>query len=83
MRPPTQNQLATIAKSFGLNLSEADMAAITRLSAIMKPAYECLDKHKPNRLPVRYPREAGRAPSPPDNPYNAWAWHTDIHAWQE
>ena len=78
MRPPTQDQIATIAKTFGLTLSESDLAAITRLSAAMQPAYDCLTTHEPNRLPVRYPRNEGRAPPASDNPYNAWAWLTDI-----
>jgi amidase len=76
MRPPTEQQLSAIARSFGLTLSDADLAGIARLSAAMLPAYQCLDRHESPRLPVKYSRSAGEPPA--DNPFNAWAWIANI-----
>lgn len=66
-----------MARQFGLSLSDADIAGLTRLSAAMGPAYDCLDRHSSGKLPVKYGRGAGEAPS--HNPCNAWAWMTEIH----
>jgi len=78
MRPPSDDQLRSIAKSIGLTLSESELAGLTRLCLAMLPAYECLDRHPTNVFPVKHARGAGQAPSSADNPYNAWAWLTDI-----
>ncbi|MFN4141352.1 amidase [Aestuariivirga sp.] len=78
MRPPSQDELAAIAGSFGLKLSAAELADLTRLCAGMQAAYDCLDRHEPARLPVLFPRDGGEPPRGKDNPFHAWAWLTDI-----
>jgi amidase len=66
-----------MARNFGLTLSDTDIAGLARLCAAMDPAYDCLDRYESEKLPVKYPRGTGNAPSA--NPLNAWAWMTDIH----
>lgn len=78
MKPPSEDQLRTIANSFGMALSDADLDGIARLCAGLKPAYDCLDRCEPNKLPVKYPRDTGQPPERGDNPYNAWAWRANI-----
>ena len=78
MRPPTELQLAALARSFGLPLSAAELQDLVRLSAAMQPAYDCLDRYQPVRQPQAYPRDSGTAPEPGRNPFNAWAWITRI-----
>ena len=78
MRLPTEDDLAALAQSFGLKLSKSDLQGLARLSAAMQPAYECLERQKPFHVELRYPRDAGRPPEAGTNPFNAWAWITEI-----
>lgn len=78
MRPPTEEDLAALAQSFGLKLSKSDLQGLARLSAAMTPAYECMERQKPSHVEARYPRDAGRPPEAAANPFNAWAWITEI-----
>ncbi len=79
MRPPTQDELSALARSFGLSLSDTDLQGLVRLSAAMQPAYDCLDRQEPFRSPPAFPRDRGRPPDKSENPFNAWAWITDVH----
>jgi amidase len=76
MRAPSPDELRHRARSFGLTLSDADVAGLTRLCAAMGSAYECLDRHGSPKLPVAFGRGPGNAPA--ENPFNAWAWMTEI-----
>lgn len=51
---------------------------MARLSAALQPAYDCLERYPTIRLPPHFPRTAGGPPAPEANPYNAWAWRTEI-----
>jgi len=78
MRLPTEVELATIARSFGLKLSASELRGLARLSEAMQPAYECLDRQTPATIATVGPRDGGRPPDPASNPLNAWAWMTEI-----
>lgn len=83
MHLPSTDELRSLARGFGLSLSDDDLAGLARLCVAMAPAYDCLDGFVTTPLPVRYERGAGQAPTKADNPYNAWAWMTDIHGQPE
>jgi amidase len=76
MRTPTADELRMRARAFGLTLSDADIAGLARLCASMGPAYDCLDRHGSVKLPVKHERGPGKPPV--GNPFNAWAWMTEI-----
>lgn len=67
-----------MAAKFGLELTDAELAAFTTLAVGLTATYDRLDELPEPRLPVRYPRTSGRPPKPDENPYNAWAWVSDI-----
>lgn len=79
MRMPSEDDLAALAASFGLTLSRSDLEGLARLAAAMQPAYDCLDRQPPARAaPSSCPRGPGHPPGAGSNPFNAWAWITDI-----
>ena len=64
MRPPSVSELRRLANTVGMSLSDADLSALANLCAELVPAYDCLDRLEPARLPVTYPRDKGRPPAP-------------------
>jgi amidase len=78
IQAPSIEQVAEIAASFGIELSESDAASFAGLLKGLKASYDRLDMLPEPRLPVKYPRDAGRPPAPEENPYNAWAWKGTI-----
>ena len=79
VRPPTIAELADIAASFGLNLTEEDLASFRGLMLPMLESYRALEQMaEPPLLPVKYPRSPGYRPSPEENPLNAWYWRCEI-----
>ncbi|TXL75701.1 amidase [Vineibacter terrae] len=78
VRLPSVEQLAGIARSFGLSLSGDDLASFRDL--MRGPIASCarLDALVEPKLPVKYARAPGYRPSAEENPYNAWYWKTDI-----
>jgi amidase len=83
MKPPTESELAGVARSFGMTLSAADLTGLANLCASLVPAYRRLDDLDWPLLPVKYPRDGGRPPAPSENPFNAWAWLSDIRGADE
>jgi amidase len=78
MRPPSGSELKRIAEAFQLTISAADLDGLVNLCAGLVPAYDCLDRLESSQLPVKYPRGKGRAPVLSENPFNAWAWLSEI-----
>ena len=79
VRPPTIAELADIAASFGLKLSEEDLASFRGLMLPMLESYRAVEQMaEPPLLPVKYPRSPGYRPTPEENPLNAWYWRCEI-----
>lgn len=57
---------------------EAFVCILTALVASNLEEWDVLKDVAEPQLPVRYPRTPGWSPRPEENPYNAWAWKTDI-----
>lgn len=78
VKRPTPEQLDDLTKDMGMSLSDADLAFFHSAVDATMAAYDVLDALPDNLPEVTYPRTPGRAPSPDENPLNAWAWKTDI-----
>ena len=78
VRLPSIEQLGDISRSFGLALTDDDLASFRDL--MRGPIASCarLDQLVEPKLPVKYPRAPGYRPSAEENPFNAWYWKTDI-----
>jgi amidase len=63
---------------YGFDLSDQECDAALQMAAGTLASYDRLDQLSPPRLPVKYARDAGRAPSTEENPHNAWAWRCEI-----
>tara|TARA_R110000765_G_scaffold78975_1_gene155463 strand:+ start:430 stop:1947 length:1518 start_codon:yes stop_codon:yes gene_type:complete len=75
---PSINQLLSIAKDKGLELSNEDAASFRELMTGSIASYKRLDTLPEAKLPVVAPRDPGYRPDAKENPYNAWYWKTDI-----
>ena len=79
VRPPTIEELREIAVSFGLRLSDADLASFRGIIGPLLESYRAVEQMaEPPLLPVKYPRSPGRRPAPEENPLNAWYWRCEI-----
>lgn len=78
-KTPTQDQLAEIAESLGLNLSPEDLASFQGLIAASLGSYKLIDDvTPPGPDVVPTTRSVGVRPSAKENPYNAWYVKTSI-----
>jgi amidase len=78
MKPPSVDALKRIAVRFGLELTDDDLDTFATFAGSLKASYDRVEELAEERLPVRYPRSSGHAPQTDANPYNAWAWISDI-----
>lgn len=75
---PSIAELRRIAASYGFDLSDAELEALRAIGDSTLASYARLDQMQAPTLPVKYPRDAGRAPTPEENPYAAWAWRCSV-----
>ena len=79
VRPPTTEELRDIARSFGLTLSDDDLASFRGIILPLLESYRTVERMaEPPLLPVKYPRAPGWRPTPQENPLNAWYWRCEI-----
>ena len=79
VHPPTIEELREIADSFGLTLSDDDLASFRGLILPTLESYTAVERlPEPPLLSVKYPRTPGYRPGPEENPYNAWYWRCQI-----
>ena len=84
VRPPTVEELRDIAESFGLRLTDPDLESFQGLIMPLLESYRTVERlAEPPLLPVKYPRSAGRRPTPEENPFNAWYWRCEIRGADE
>ena len=77
VHPPGLAELGEIATSFGLTLSDHDLASFRALMLPTLASYTEVERMaEPALLPVRYPRAPGYRPGPEENAYDAWYWRT-------
>lgn len=75
---PKPERIRAIARSFGMELDEAEAQVFAGLMGGLKASYDALDRLPEPDLPVKYPRTSGYRPGPEENPYNAWYWKCEI-----
>jgi len=78
VKAPTINDLARIAASYSLSVTQQDLESFRGLMTGSLASYARLDELTEPTLPVQYPRSSGFRPQPEDNPFNAWYWRTEI-----
>jgi amidase len=79
VKPPTMGQLREVAESFGLLLSDEDLASFRSLILPTLASYAEVERMaEPAPLAPRYARTSGYRPAPEDNPWNAWYWRCEI-----
>jgi amidase len=79
VRPPTIEDLRDIAGSFGLRLTDADLASFQGLIVPLLESYRVVEQlAEPPLLAAKYPRSPGWRPAPEENPLNAWYWRCEI-----
>jgi len=75
---PSIAELRRIADSYGFSLSDEELEELRLVGDGTLASYARLDQLQAPVLPVKYPRDSGRAPEPEENPHNAWAWRCSI-----
>lgn len=79
VQPPTIGQLREVAESFGLVLSDEDLASFRGLILPTLASYAEVERMvEPAPLAPKYPRTPGYRPAPEENPWNAWYWRCEI-----
>ena len=78
VKQPTHEEMAEVAEQLGLNLSPTQIEEYLALMVPTVAGYNLIDQ-MPDELPrVKYARTPGYAPSPEENPYNAWYYKSEI-----
>jgi amidase len=78
LRPPTLDEVRTLADSLHLTISASDLAEYRGLLEENLGAYRTIEAMADVKPPVKYPRDPGHRPTAEEDPYNAWYWKTDI-----
>jgi amidase len=77
--PPRHEDLARIARRYGIPASESDLASYAGMIAVMLGSYETVQRLYEQRLPEP-PRRVWQRPDPAANPLGAWYVTTSITA---
>ncbi|MGI9051484.1 MAG: amidase [Ilumatobacteraceae bacterium] len=77
---PGAGRLQSIGAAVGIDL-ERDAAEFfaEQIDQTLRTYYRPLESMSDEPPPVRFARTPGFRPAPPDNPFNAWYWRTEIH----
>jgi amidase len=78
LKEPSREQIAEIARHFGFDMSEADVAEFRDMVAGGLAMYRPLESLPDNVPEVRYPRLPGRFPTPEEDPLHAWYVKTSV-----
>jgi amidase len=76
--PVTATELRGAAERLGWSLSNAELELFAGFSAGLTADFNLVASLDAPRLPVKYARDAGRAPRADENPLNAWNWKCSI-----
>lgn len=76
---PTVEQLRSVAEALHLHISADELEEYRSRISDMLSMYDRVDKLvEPTPLSNKYSAPFGTQPQPDSNPYNAWAWMTEI-----
>jgi amidase len=75
---PSIFELRRIAAGYGFDFSDPELEELRAIGNATLASYARLDQLQAPKLEVKYPRDAGWAPTQEENPHNAWAWRCSI-----
>ncbi len=75
---PSIQDLRDLAAEFQFALSDLEAEEYLAPVIATVEGYAALDDLPDAHVPPAYPRDAGRAPGPDENPLNGWAWRCSI-----
>src|SRR5206468_6893003 len=78
VRPPSKDELAAIARGYGMHLSEADLASFEPMVAGMLSSYDAVGDLYAQIAPAPPAGRTWKQPEPAENPLGAWYVRTEI-----
>lgn len=83
VRPPSQGELAAIARGYGMHLSEEDLRFFEPLVAGLFASYDAVEELYAQIAPQPPAGRAWKWPEPAENPLGAWYVKTEIQEEQD
>jgi amidase len=78
VRPPTKDELAAIARGYGMNLTEEDLGSFEPMVAGLLSSYEAVEELYAAAAPQPPSGRAWTRPKDAENPLGAWYVRTEI-----
>jgi amidase len=78
VRPPSKDELAAIARGYGMHLSEADLASFEPMVAGLLSSYDAVGDLYAQIAPAPPAGRTWKRPEPAENPLGAWYVRTEI-----
>jgi amidase len=78
VRPPSKDQLAAIARGYGMHLSEADLVSFEPLVGGLLASYDAVEELYEQTAPEPPAGRTWKRPEPAENPLGAWYVMTEI-----
>ena len=78
VRPPSRDELAAIARGYGMHLSEEDLGSFEPMAAGLLSSYETVEELYAASAPRPPADRPWTRPEPADNPLGAWYVRTEI-----
>jgi hypothetical protein len=78
VRPPSKDELAAIARGYGMHLSEEDLGSFEPMVAGLLSSYDAVEELYAQTAPRPPAGRAWKRPEPAENPLGAWYVKTEI-----
>jgi amidase len=78
VRPPSKDELAAIARGYGMHLSEADLGSFEPLVGGLLASYDAVEELYEQSAPEPPAGRTWKRPEPAENPLGAWYVQTEI-----
>src|SRR5690348_13451593 len=78
VRPPGKDDLAAIARGYGMHLSDQDLGSFEPLVAGLLSSYDAVEELYAQTAPQPPANRAWKQPDPAENPLGAWYERTEI-----
>jgi amidase len=83
VRPPDKDEVAALARSYGMHLSDADAETYTVLVGVGFGSYDAVEELYAGIAPQPPADRSATRPEEADNPLGAWYVRTEIHGTDE
>src|SRR6266480_1609069 len=78
VRPPGKDELAAIARGYGMHLSDQDLGSFEPLVAGLLSSYDAVEELYAQTAPQPPANRTWKQPDPGENPLGAWYVRTEI-----